>query len=85
MNRTLLILAVSSPLLSFPLATASDVAVTVSETTMTPMKSPWADYLGTHYASTPDEAGKTWNTVRSYGGTRVGIQSEGGSLGSERT
>ncbi len=23
------------------------------------MKSSWADYFGTHYVSTPDEAGKT--------------------------
>jgi hypothetical protein len=62
---------------AFPLfSAASDVTVTVSETTMTCMKSSWADYFGTHYASTPDEAGKTWNTVRSYGGTHVGIQAE---------
>ena len=57
-------------------AAAADVAVTISDQTLTPMKSPWADYFGTHYASTPDEAGKTWNTVRSYGGTHVGIAAE---------
>jgi hypothetical protein len=58
------------PLFSYAVAATSDVAITVSDKTMTAMKSPWADYFGTHYASTPDEAGKTWNTVRSYGGTR---------------
>jgi len=55
---------------------ATNLVFTVSDKTMTPMVSPWADYFGTHYASTPDEAGKTWNTVRSYGGTHVGIQNE---------
>lgn len=76
MKQTLLLLAACAPLFSFPVAAASDVAVTISDKTMTAMKSPWANYFGTHYASTPDEAGKTWNTVRSYGGTHVGIQAE---------
>lgn len=55
---------------------ASDVTVEISGATMTRMASSWADYFGTHYANTPDEAGTTWNTVRSYGGTHVGIQAE---------
>ena len=55
---------------------ASDLAVTVSDKTMTSMSSPWAEYFGTHYARSPDEAGKTWNTVREYGGAHVGIQAE---------
>ncbi|MFZ5832450.1 MAG: hypothetical protein ACOY3P_20375 [Planctomycetota bacterium] len=57
-------------------AAVTDVTFTVNNKTMTAMRSQWADYFGTHYASTPEEAGKTWNTVRSYGGTHVGIQSE---------
>lgn len=76
MNPTLLIAAASGPLLSVTQALAADITVAVSEKTMTPMVSTWADYFGTHYASTPDEAGRTWNTVRSYGGTHVGIQEE---------
>lgn len=76
MKQTIFILAACAPLFSLPVAAAPDVALTVSDQTLTPMKSPWADYFGTHYASTPDEAGKTWNTVRSYGGTHVGIQAE---------
>ena len=76
MKRTLAILVAGWPLLCFHAAAAPDVTVTVSDKTMTPMKSPWADYFGTHYASTPDGAGKTWNTVRSYGGTHVGIPAE---------
>ena len=52
---------------------ASDITITVSDKTMAPMKSPWADYFGTHYASSPDGAVKAWNTVRSYGGTHVGF------------
>lgn len=75
------IVFVTTSLLSAPLMTAAepaptDVTVTVSDKTMRPMRSTWADYFGTHYASTPDEAGKIWNTVRSYGGTHVGIQAE---------
>jgi hypothetical protein len=56
--------------------TPSDVTVTINDQTMTAMKSPWADYFGTHYASSPEGAGKAWNTVRSYGGTHVGIAAE---------
>ena len=78
MKRTSL--ALLGALLSLPLvaakSAASDLAVTISDQTMTAMKSSWADYFGTHYESSPEGAGKAWNTVRSYGGTYVGIAAE---------
>jgi len=55
---------------------AGDVAVAISDASTTRLASRWAEYFGTHYAATPDEAGRTWNTVRSYGGTHVGVQAE---------
>jgi len=50
-----------------------EATVTIDPQAMTAMKSHWADYFGTHYAPSPDGAGKAWNTVRSYGGTHVGF------------
>lgn len=56
---------------------AKVVALKVDGNTLTPMKSRWADYFGTHYASSPDESGIVWNTVRSYGGTHIGYAADG--------
>ena len=50
-----------------------DGTLTIDFASAKAMKSRWADYFGTHYARTPEEAGVVWNTVRSYGGTHVGF------------
>jgi hypothetical protein len=76
MKRALCLLAFGPSLLCGRATVAADVAVTIDGPTMARVASPWADYFGTHYASSPEGAGKTWNTVRSYGGTHVGIQEE---------
>ena len=80
MKRSAIVLVTIS-LLSVQLLTAAepaptDVTVNVNDKTMAAMKSPWADYFGTHYASAPDKVWKTWNIVRSFGGTHVGIAAE---------
>ncbi len=59
-----------------PTAFPADVSLEVSPKALTPLASPWADYFGTHYARTSEEAGKTWNTVRSFGSPHFGIQEE---------
>ena len=56
---------------------ATNLTFNISGPTMTPLASPWTAYFGTHYASSPGLAGVSWNTVRSYGGTHVGIYDAG--------
>ena len=53
-----------------------DVTAPVSEAETVPLSSPFIEYFGTHYARTPDEVGIRFRTVRSYGGTHVGIPAE---------
>ncbi|MHC4993944.1 MAG: hypothetical protein ACYTGQ_02725 [Planctomycetota bacterium] len=55
-------------------ARAEDLTIDLGS--LTPMSSRWADYFGTHYASTPDDAHVIWSTVRSYGGTHTGYYLE---------
>ena len=38
-----------------------------------PLPSQWADYFGTHYAKSPEEARKWCSTIRSYGGAHMGL------------
>lgn len=53
------------------------IVLTIDEATLTPLKSGWAEYFGTHYAGSTELAGRSWNTVRSYGGTHVGYYPTG--------
>lgn len=60
MKPTTLVLISAMPLLLAMHVTAgsqaTNLTLTVSDRTMTPMKSPWADYFGTHYASSQGPA-----------------------------
>jgi hypothetical protein len=75
-DRVVLVLAVTFAPVGFRAALAADLTADFRPGSLVPLPSPWADYFGTHYASSPDGAGTTWNTVRSYGGTHVGIHEE---------
>ena len=55
---------------------AADIELDIGPDSTAPLQSMWADYFGTHYASSPKGAGTVWNTVRSYGGTHIGIRDE---------
>lgn len=52
---------------------AHSVVITGLQDKLVPLPSRWPEYFGTHYISSPKEAGRTWRTVRSYGGVHVGI------------
>ena len=54
-------------------AQSSTDRITVDLQSLKPMKSRWADYFGTHYARSAEQAGVAWNTVRSFGGTHIGF------------
>ena len=50
-----------------------DVALRADREALAALPSQWTAYFGTHYARTPEDAGIRFNTVRSYGGTHVGV------------
>ncbi len=60
----------------FDAVTAGDLTADFRPGALVPLPSPWAGYFGTHYASSPEGGGTAWSTVRSYGGTHVGIHEE---------
>ncbi|MAS92636.1 MAG: hypothetical protein CMO55_05510 [Verrucomicrobiales bacterium] len=49
------------------------ITFSISPDTLTDLPSRWADYFGTHYTSSTEDAGTVWNTVRSFGGPHIGI------------
>jgi len=69
MKHTILLLT------AFNVATllAAEITITLDQDSLTPLKSSWAEYFGTHYKSTPEGSGSIWNTVRSYGGPHISI------------
>jgi hypothetical protein len=44
-----------------------NISISINMESMKKLPSQRAEYFGTHYASSPEKAGKSWNTVRSYG------------------
>lgn len=53
--------------------TYEPMAVNLTPESMTQLRSGWVEYFGTHYSHDETEVGIRFRTVRSYGGTHVGI------------